>query len=102
MEDISAYGVASLGLGLLFLYFLFWDIKDLISYYKQDEEERNDPMMYCYSCDAVISKRARFCPECGHTYSEIHWEQYSSRAIIHNIVFNSIVSGFFIIGAMFV
>lgn len=99
--SFSVYGFASLGLGLLFLFFLFRDVKDLIRYYKQDEEERNDPMMYCYSCDAVISKMARFCPECGHTYSEFHWEQYSSRAIIHNIVLNSIVSCVFIIASPF-
>lgn len=102
MEDISAYGVASLAIGLFLLYVVFDNVKDLISYYKEDEEERNDPMMYCYSCDEVISKMARYCPECGHDYGEHHWERYSSRAIIYNIVLYSILSGFFIIGAMFV
>lgn len=102
MSELSAYGFVSLGFGVFFLYAVFVSIKDLIRYYKQDEEERNDPMMYCYSCDEVISKMARYCPECGHDYGEHHWELYSSRAIIHNIVLYSIFSVFFIIGAMFV
>jgi hypothetical protein len=101
MENISIYSFVSLGFGLLFLYYgVFDSIKDLISYYKQDEEERNDPMMYCNSCDAVISKKARHCPECGHTYSEKYWEQFSSSAIIHNIVLYSIVSAVFIIAGI--
>ncbi|MBP1905854.1 hypothetical protein J2Z32_002502 [Paenibacillus turicensis] len=92
MGDFSFEGVLFLAVSLVVSYFLYMEIRILIYYYKDDKEEREDPMMRCYSCEAVISKMARYCPECGHDYGESHWEVYSTRAIIRNIVILTIIS----------
>ena len=51
-------------------------ILEIIDYFKQDREERNNPMTLCESCEEPISKMARYCPECGHDYGKLNWTSH--------------------------
>lgn len=64
------------GVSLFFAFGALLTILEIIDYFKQDKEERNNPMMNCDSCDELISKMARYCPECGHDYGKHNWVSY--------------------------
>jgi hypothetical protein len=82
MVKIILFGVSIFSIFAAFMYTL-----EIIDYFKQDREERNDPMMYCDSCEEHISKRARYCPNCGHDYGEHNWISQSPIVQVSSVLF---------------